>query len=79
MIKTRKLFRSSFYRIFCALITTVFLIGLLPVPVLAEPGEVHHFEFDAIGNQMVDTPFTITITAKDVSNDTVTSYTGTNT
>jgi len=34
--KPRKLFRPSFYRIFCLLVTTVFLFGLLPVPVLAQ-------------------------------------------
>lgn len=39
MIKPRKLFRSSFYRIFCVLITIVFLFGLLPAPVLAETPE----------------------------------------
>ena len=36
MTKPRKLFRPSFYRIFCLLVTTVFLFGLLPVPVLAQ-------------------------------------------
>ena len=78
MIKTKKLFRSSFYHIFSTLIITTFLFGLLPAPVLAEPEQPHHFDFDMIDNQEVGTPFTITITAKDASDNTVTSYIGIN-
>jgi hypothetical protein len=42
-------------------------------------GALDHFDFDTIGTQTVNTPFTITITAKDSSDNVVTSYTGTNT
>jgi hypothetical protein len=38
-----------------------------------------HFEFAVIGDQTVSVSFSITITAKDASENTVTGYTGTNT
>ncbi|MGH7492005.1 MAG: hypothetical protein ACREOO_06380, partial [bacterium] len=38
---------------------------------------VDHFEISAIGNQTAGTPFNVTITAKDASNNTVTTFTGT--
>jgi len=40
-------------------------------------GDLHHFDFNTIGNQELSTPFSITITAKDASGNTVTDYTGT--
>ncbi|MFC2167326.1 FG-GAP-like repeat-containing protein, partial [Acidobacteriota bacterium] len=41
-------------------------------------GTLDHFEFDSITDQTTGTLFSITITAKDSSGDTVTSYNGTN-
>ncbi|MFC1928039.1 hypothetical protein ACFLXK_00365 [Chloroflexota bacterium] len=79
MIRPRKLLRSSFHRIFGVLITIVLLFGSLPVPVQAETGQLDHFDFSFIENQAAGIPFTITITAKDSDNVTVTTYNGTNT
>ena len=42
-------------------------------------GALDHFIFSSIGTQTVGSAFGITITAKDASGNTVTSYTGTNT
>jgi hypothetical protein len=42
-------------------------------------GALDHFVFGNIGTQTVGTSFSITVTAKDSSGNTVTSYTGTNT
>jgi hypothetical protein len=42
------------------------------------PAGLDHFVFSTIGTQTVGTGFSITITAKDASENTVTSYTGTN-
>ena len=42
-------------------------------------GALDHFIFSNIGTQTAGTAFSITITAKDASGNTVTSYTGTNT
>ena len=36
-----------------------------------------HFVFNTVGTQTAGTPFSITVTAKDASGNTVTSYTGT--
>jgi len=45
-----------------------------------EAGALHHFVFDTISSpKTVGTPFSITITAKDALENTVTSYVGTNT
>jgi len=38
---------------------------------------VDHFEISTIGNQTAGVPFSVTITARDASNNTVTSFTGT--
>ncbi|MCK4696962.1 MAG: hypothetical protein KAT53_01505, partial [Dehalococcoidia bacterium] len=43
------------------------------------PAALHHFTFDTIGDQTAGTPFSITITAEDEFDNTVTSYNGTNT
>jgi len=81
MTKSRELPSSAFSYLFRLLITTIFIIGLLPVPipVQAAPGQLDHFEFSFIENQAEGTPFPITITAKDSENATVTTYNGTNT
>jgi hypothetical protein len=42
-------------------------------------GALDHFVFSSIGTQTASTSFSITITAKDASGNTVTSYTGSNT
>ncbi len=42
-------------------------------------GSLHHFTFNTIANQTAGVAFSITITAKDQYNNTVTSYTGSNT
>lgn len=38
---------------------------------------IDHFDLSAIGNQTAGAPFSVTITAKDASNNTVTNFTGT--
>ena len=43
------------------------------------PGALDHFIFNSIATQTVGTAFSITVTAKDLNENTVTSYTGTNT
>lgn len=45
----------------------------------AQPGPLDHFDIDTISNQTSGTAFSITITAKDSGESTVTSYTGPNT
>jgi YVTN family beta-propeller protein len=49
------------------------------VTVNVAPSVIDHFQFDAIGSQIIGTAFGISITAKDSNNNTVTSYAGTNT
>jgi hypothetical protein len=40
------------------------------------PGNLHHFVFNTVGSQFVGSAFTITVTAKDSYENTVTSYAG---
>jgi len=42
------------------------------------PASLHHFTFSPVGNQTAGIPFSITITAEDEFENTVTGYTGTN-
>ena len=44
-----------------------------------DPGALDHFIFNSITTQTVGTAFSIAVTAKDLNENTVTSYTGTNT
>jgi hypothetical protein len=41
------------------------------------PGALHQFQIDSIGTQTANLPFNVTVTAKDVLGNTVTSFTGT--
>ncbi|MFH1564111.1 MAG: FG-GAP-like repeat-containing protein [Nitrospirota bacterium] len=40
-------------------------------------GKLHHFVFEPVDDQIVETPFGITVTAKDADGNTVTNYNGT--
>jgi hypothetical protein len=41
------------------------------------PGALHHFNINTIGNQTSAVPFNVTITAKDLNNNTITSFNNT--
>jgi hypothetical protein len=43
----------------------------------SNPGGLDHFVFNTVGTQTAGTAFTVTVTAKDAYNNTVTGYTGT--
>jgi len=55
------------------------LTGAYSMPFNITAGALDHFDFNTIGTQTVNIPFTITITAKDSCDNVVTSYSGTNT
>ena len=50
-----------------------------PVSVTVNAATLDHFAFNGITTQIAGTPFSVTITAKDALNNTLTKYTGTNT